>query len=39
MQAGEGDPVGLRLKLNVWRYIQRMDEELSSKDGSTGPVG
>ena len=33
---GRGDPKGIRLDLNVWRYLQRMWDELGGSIGAGG---
>ena len=39
LEKGKGDTALVRLDLNVWRYIQRMSDELASASDSSEPEG
>jgi molecular chaperone HscB len=39
LEKGQGDMASVRLDLNVWRYIQRMSDELASASDSSEPEG
>ena len=37
LSEGAGEAGAIRLDLNVWRYIERMDEQLSGTAVADGP--